>query len=54
VLISELHDCVWAKLCCVTRFTDAAKTAMYIGVIVAFGASFELLVPQGFGNDLEA
>ncbi len=27
---------------------------MYIGVIIAFDASLELLVPQGFGIDLEA
>jgi len=54
VLISEMLDCIWAKLCCLTQFTDAANTAMYIGVIIAFGASFELLVPQGFGIDLEA
>lgn len=54
VLISEMLDCIWAKLCCLTQFTDAANTAMYIGVIIAFGASFELLVPQGFGIDVEA
>ncbi len=54
VLILAMLDYVWAKLCCATRSTDAASTAMCIGVIIAFGASFELLVPQGFGIDLEA
>ncbi len=54
VLISEMLGYVWANLCYATRYTDAASTVMCLGVIVAFGASFELLVLQGTGIDLEA
>lgn len=53
VLISETLDYMWANLCCATRFTKATSTAMCIEVIIAFGTTFELLVLQGLGIDME-
>ena len=54
VLILEMLDYLWAKLCCATQSAVAASTAMCIVVVIAFGASLERLVLQGFGIDLEA